>query len=322
MITLELYAAILGRQRAAALEIEKAAEQKFAKQLAEAQKTKRGEVVKAVREATQALRDGQAGVVTAAVEAERGKAARATADSVAAVKIEHATEKARLEAALADVQRKLAAKTAHQIGEKPEADLAQSMAELCSGDRVTRTPRGVRGGDVLIEVLASDGQTVAGKILLDSKAISKWGSSLPRKLALDKAAIEADFGLLVTTTLPAGEQQTGICIRDGIICCTVERAPVLVTLLRKIIIDNHVLKLSVQERDTKADRLFNFLVSGAGNGLLDRLLRLSQDLDALGVAEERAHKLTFSKRSELVRGLVEVHGTFTETIAEVIGGGR
>lgn len=316
------YQAILGRQRVVAEQIEKAAEAKFAKQLAEVERKRKREIDAAVKAATAVLRDGQADIVAKAVEVEREKSGKAVVEAVASLRLEYAGEKARLEAALSDVQRKLAAKTAFQIGEKPEADLAESMSQLCAGDRVTRTPRGVKGGDVLIEVLSGDDQTVAGKILLDSKAVSKWQSSLSRKLALDKAAIEADFGLLVSNTLPAGEQQTGICIRDGIICCTVERAPVLVTLLRNIIIDNHVLKLSVQERDTKADKLFNFLVSGAGNGLLDRLLRLSRDLETLGIAEERAHKLTFSKRADLIRGLVEVHGTFTETIAEVIGGGR
>jgi hypothetical protein len=297
----------------------------FAREMAKAEAAKKAEVARAVKQATevadkklQLIRQNQDAVVAARVNAERATAARKLSEAVNAEKLAHAAEKLRLETTLAEVQRRLAAKTPFQIGEKPEVDLFESMKLICASDRVTRTPRGTRGGDVLIEVLLRDTGETAGKILLDSKSHSKWQSTFTRKLLADKSAIDADFALLVSAVLPANEQQ--ICIRDSVICCVPERAPILVSLLRKVIVDNFVLKLSAERRDEKASRLLDFIVSAAGTDLFDRLLKVTRDLEALDVTEQKSHKITWAKRAELVQGVITVHEQFVRTVGEIISG--
>jgi hypothetical protein len=68
--------------------------------------------------------------------------------------------------------------------------------------------------------------------------------------------------------MPAGEQQ--LCLRDGVLVTVPDRVGVLVTLLRRVILDNFVLKLSVERRDAKAERLFDFIVSPACNAQFDK----------------------------------------------------
>jgi len=177
--------------------------------------------------------------------------------------------------------------------------------------------RGVAGGDVLIEVVHQPTGEVAGKLLLDMKNHARWSSKFTSKLAADKTAADADFALLVSSgTMPAGEQQ--ICIRDGVIVCATERVGALVTLLRKIVLDNFVLKLSVERRDAKAERLFDFVVGPACTDLFDRLAKLTRDLEALAAAEEKAHRTTWDRRSGIVQGIMAVHDQFVQTVASLI----
>src|SRR5262249_22326961 len=128
------------------LELEQEVEAKFSRQLAEAEKKRKREVDAAVKAATQALREGQQAAIAAALDAERKRSEKAVADAVNAAMIEFATEKARLETTLADVQRKLQARTPHDRGEPAEVALADAVAAvLPSTDICRRVEKGRLG---------------------------------------------------------------------------------------------------------------------------------------------------------------------------------
>jgi hypothetical protein len=91
-----------------------------------------------------------------------------------------------------------------------------------------------------------------------------------------------------------------------------------VTLLRKIVLDNFLLRLSVERRDAKSERLFDFVVGPACTDLFDRLDTLTRDLEALAVAEEKGHRTTWDRRSGIVQGIMAVHDQFVNTIAALI----
>jgi hypothetical protein len=62
--------------------------------------------------------------------AQRDVLAKQTDENLAGERIARAAERARLESSLSDLQRKLAAKSPFQAGEKPEADLYDAMVML------------------------------------------------------------------------------------------------------------------------------------------------------------------------------------------------
>jgi len=96
------YAAVVGSLSARESEIEQTISARFTRQIADAERKRKVEIDAAVKAATKALRDGQAGIVAATIAAERERSDKVVAEAVNAVKIEFATEKARLETTLAE----------------------------------------------------------------------------------------------------------------------------------------------------------------------------------------------------------------------------
>jgi hypothetical protein len=312
------YAAIIGAQQAREAEIEQTITARFERQMADAQAAKKREIDAAVRTATKALREGQAGVVAAAITAERERTDKAVADAINATKLEFATEKLRLETTLSEMQRKLQAKTPHDRGEPAEVSLADALvAALPPTDVVRRVEKGRPGVDVVVEIV--QGTSVIGKIAIDSKAHARWQNSFCVKLRADQLREKAAFGILSSSVFPKGASQ--LHVQDGVIVSHPDRVPVLVTLLRRSIVDNHTQKRGAEARNKKAEAVFKFLLSQQADDLFDKLVRTTRDLDALDATEVKSHQSTWTKRAGLIRDVVEVHDAFTRTIADIVGGG-
>jgi hypothetical protein len=312
-------------ERARIAKVEQTLKDRFARETAKAEATKKTEITRAIKEATKvadtkmkALRANQDEVVAARLEAQRQTFEKTTASAVLAERAKYLGEKLKLEEQLQDMQRRLQAKTAHQLGEPAEADLYEALAMAFPDDRVSRVVKGMRGPDVLIEVI--DHGEVVGKIVLDSKNRARWSNKFTTKLRSDQIAEGADHAILSSSVFPAGTQQ--LYIQDGVIVASPQRVVVLVHLLRKQIIDNFVQKLGAEARNEKADRLYTFILSPAADDLFDRLLKLTRDLSALDTTEVKAHQATRAKRAELVQSVVAIREQFCGVVAEIVGGGR
>lgn len=266
----------------------------------------------------EALRKTQDAVVAARVAKEREKAAKEVSKAVTQERLQHAAEKLKLEQKLEDLKRRVQAKTANAIGEPGEIDLHATLVAAYPADRVSRVPKGAPGADVIFEVVEHG--EVCGKIILDSKRHKTWKNDFSRKLRQDQLAVGADFAILVSEVFWAGAPQH-VALRDSIVVSTIERVPVLVGLLRQIVVDNHKLKLSASARDEKEQKALAFLVSPTCNDLTDRWLQLSNDLGALDLTEEKAHRATWSRRAELIQGMIALREKFSRTVADIIGGG-
>jgi hypothetical protein len=315
---------ITNRQRQRESEIIAAIEAKSVREIAKIEAGKKAEIVKATKAAVQvaetkmtALRESQEATIAARVAAEREKTAKQVAKAVSAEKLQHTAEKLRLETQLADMQRRLQAKTAHQIGEPAEVDLFETLCMAFPTDRVSRVVKGVRGPDVLVEVLL-DGDRVAGKIALDSKAHARWSNRFTSKLRADQLAEGADFAILSTTVFPSGAGQ--LYEQDKVLVAAPARVPVLVSLLRQIIIDNFVQRLGQDERNSKADRLYDFVLSKTCDDLFGGLLRLTNDLAALDQTEQKAHHATWEKRAALIEAVAAIREQFVRTVANIVSG--
>lgn len=314
-----VYSAILLQTRQHDAEIEKAVTQRFTVQIAEAEKAKRAEIDAAVKVATQALREGQSSAIAAALEAERRRSEKAVADAVTAAKVEFATEKARLETTLADVQRKLQARTPHDRGEPAEVSLAEAIAAvLPATDIVRRVEKGQPGVDVVVEIV--HGNTVVGRIAVDSKAHARWQNSFCTKLRADQLRIDAAFGILSTSVFPRGASQ--LHVQDGVIICDPNRVPVLVSLLRQIIVEGYTHKRGAEARNKKAEAVLKFLMSKQAHDLFDKLVGTTRSLEALDAAEVKSHQSVWTKRAGLLRDVLDIHDIVSSTISGIIEGGK
>lgn len=236
--------------------------------------------------------------------------------AVNAEKLRHAAEKLKLETTLADMQRRLQAKTAHALGEPSEVDLFDALVTAFPDDDVSRVVKGQKGPDVIVEVI-HDG-AVVGKIVLDSKNHARWSNKFTSKLRLDQHAEGADFAILSTSVFPAGVRE--LHIQDGVIVASPQRVVVLVHLLRRQIAENHRLKLGAKARDEKAERLLAYITSAPCTDLLDRIVKVSADLADLDRAETDQHRRVWNKRAEFIRAVQDIHRQFSDAVSAIIAG--
>jgi hypothetical protein len=304
--------------------------QQFSREQQQAQRKAKADITKAVSDATavmsrkvELLRANREAMITAKVAAEREAGAKRFDAALQAAKLEHATEKLKLETALSDLTRRVQAKPPHAVGPPAEKSLHDEIAAILSDvaplDRVSRVGPGVRGADVLVEVVTDNGET-AGKIIIESKAVSRWSSSYTRVLRGNQIREAAAFGILSTTTMPANCRE--VAVVDNTIVCAPERVPVMVAILRRIVLDNFVQRLGAEERDDKASRLYSFVLSKACDDMFDTLLRLGRDLTELDAAQSKSNQQIFAKRAKLIRGVLDVREQFVAVVADIVGGGQ
>jgi hypothetical protein len=319
----EIKARIETEERARVATVEEALKQRFAREFAQAEAKKATEIEKAKRDAAKtaelqirALQASQNALIKARVEAERETAAKKLSEAVSAEKVKAFEEKTKLTEQLAEMQRRLEKKTAHELGEPAEVNLYEALRAEFPDDQISRVVKGVKGPDIILEVVQNG--TVVGSIAIDSKNHARWQNTFVQKLRADQIAEGADFAILSTVAFPKGARQ--LHIQDNVIVADPARVVALVHLLRRQVIQNHVLKLSAEARNEKADKLYAFIISPSCTDLLDRLVKLTDEMVALDAKEAGAHETVWKKRADLIRSVQAVQAEFSTTIGNVIGG--
>lgn len=225
-------------------------------------------------------------------------------------------EKQKLQEKLMALQKQLENKTAQEIGEGPEVDLFEQLRGAFEGDRIRRVQKGAQGVDVIHEVMRN-GQ-VAGKIVYDSKSRNAWKNEYVLKLRADQLAERAEHAVLSCNKMPSGAQQ--LHVQDGVIIAHPGRIVVLAEILRRHILETFDLRLSNDRREDKTAELYAFITSDRCKQLLEQIERETARMVELDVAEEKAHRLTWERRSKLIKTVQKVHGDLCFEIERVIGG--
>jgi hypothetical protein len=319
----EIQARIQTEERTRIADVEKMLKDRFASEKAKTEAQGKAAIEKAQKDAMKfaeakikAVAASHDAVVAARLEAQRIRLENKTAEAIVTERTKMFAEKAALEQQLADMQRRLQAKTAHQIGEPAEVDLFDALVAAFPDDRISRVVKGQKGPDVIVEVV--HGGDVVGKIVLDSKAHARWSNRFTAKLHEDCIREGGSFSILSTSVFPAGAQH--LHIQDNVIVATPARVPVLVHLLRRQIIENHRLRLTTAARDEKAERLLTYIVSPGCTDLLDKIAKLTADMATLDATETAAHQKTWTRRADLIRGVQAVHNEFSSAVSAIIGG--
>jgi hypothetical protein len=153
----------------------------------------------------------------------------------------------KLTSELADLQRKLEGKSAHELGEGSEIDLYEQLRATFASDRIQRVPKGVNGADVIHEVMHNG--RACGKIVYDAKNRDAWQNGFATKLKADKLAQGADHAILSSNKFPKDKSE--VHPQDGVIIANPRRVLALAEILRDQLIRMHELRVSNQERGSK-----------------------------------------------------------------------
>jgi Uncharacterized protein conserved in bacteria (DUF2130) len=285
---------------------------------AEADKAKR-DAARAAEQQVKALRGSLEKTINERVAAQRAASEKQMAEAVATERARAYAERMKLDAQLADLQRKLQRRTANELGDGAEIDLYAALeAAFGQDDKVHRVGRAVKGPDIIIEVFHHE--VSVGTIIIDSKnyARSRWSNRFVEKLKADQIAEGADYAVLSSTAFPKGESQ--LAVRDGIIIAHPQRVVAVLMLLRRQLIQNHSLRLNSEQRQSAATRVFDYIVSVEAADLFDRLQNTAESLVDIEVREVEAHRLVWTKRGELLRDVQRVHQDLTTAIDMLVSG--
>jgi hypothetical protein len=228
------------------------------------------------------------------------------------------TEKAKvlkLTSELADLQRKLEGKSAHELGEGSEIDLYEQLRAAFGGDRIQRVPKGINGADVIHEVV-HNGRT-CGKIVYDAKNRDAWQNNFAVKLNADKLAQGADHAILSSNKFPKDKRE--IHLQDGVIVAAPARVAAVVEILRDQLIRLHELRVGNEQRDSKTEELYTFITSEHCRQLIAQVEAQAGKMLDLDAKETEAHRRVWDARRKLIHAVQKARSDLTFEIDRIIG---
>ena len=221
----------------------------------------------------------------------------------------------KLTSELADLQRKLEGKTAHELGEGSEVDLYEQLRGAFQSDRIQRVPKGVNGADVIHEVVHNG--RACGKIVYDAKNRDAWQNGFAVKLNADKLAQGADHAILSSNRFPRDKRE--IHLQDGVIVAAPARVPAIVEILRDQLIRLHELRVSNEERGSKTEDLYAFITSEHCKQLIAQVESQAGKMLDLDAKEQEAHRRLWDTRKKLIHSVQKARGDLSFEIDRIIG---
>ena len=221
----------------------------------------------------------------------------------------------KLQSELADMQRKLEGKSAHELGESSEIDLFEQLKAAFEGDRIRRVGKGVNGADVIHEVV-NNGR-VCGKIIYDAKNRNAWQNEFVAKLRADKLAEGADHAILASNKFPKGAKQ--LHHQDGVIVASPAQVVTVAEILRGLTVRMHGLRVSAQEREQKSVELYAFITSEHCKELLESVEIQTGKMLELDQKEQEAHRRIWDQRGKLIQAVKKVNGDLVFEMDRIIG---
>jgi hypothetical protein len=221
----------------------------------------------------------------------------------------------KLTSELADLQRKLEGKTAHELGEGPEIDLFEQLRQAFPMDRIQRVPKGVNGADVIHEVVHNG--RLCGKIVYDAKNRDAWQNNFAVKLNADKLAQGADHAILSSNKFPKDKRE--IHLQDGVIVAAPARVTAIVEMLRDQLVRLGELRVSNEARGSKTEALYAFITSEHCRQLIGQVdVQAGRMLD-LDAKEQEAHRRLWDQRRKLIHAVQKARGDLAFEIDRIVG---
>jgi hypothetical protein len=226
-------------------------------------------------------------------------------------------EKLKLEEKLQDVQRQLQRKSNDELGDGAEIDLFEQLSAEFTEDKISRVAKGEAGADTIHDIYHNG--RLCGRIVYESKNSGRWLNEYVSKLRQDQLKANADHAILSTHKLPADARQ--VHVQDTVVVCQPARVLAMAQILRRHVVQLHLLKLSNEERSHKTEALYDFIISARCGQYLDDIKAQAAALEEIDAKERKAHESVWKRRSDVIRKTQRVHGDLTAEIERIIGTG-
>jgi hypothetical protein len=138
---------------------------------------------------------------------------------------------------------------------------------------------------------------------------------------LHEDQLAANAEYAILTTVAFPSGKRELCAEENVIVVNPARAIHLVQILRQALIKTHMLGLSVQQRAAKMDQLYALVTSDRYAQRVSECARLADDLLDLDVQEQKDHQNVWKKRGRMATKLKKLLAEVDAEISEVLAGG-
>lgn len=209
---------------------------------------------------------------------------------------------------ITELNNQLQKKNAQEL-EGTTINLFEELQSAFPDDEITHIHRGEPNEKIVHKVIYKG--VDCGFIILDSKNRQSWQKNFAVNLYKEQLNLIADHSILATTVFPKGKKE--MCIEDGVIVAHPNCVTHLVDLLRKTMIKMCQQGLSLQDRETKVARLYEFISSESYTQKRQEASSLTTEMLDLEVLEANQHKKIWEKRGTLLTRLKNsLHGVDVE----------
>lgn len=195
-------------------------------------------------------------------------------------------------------------------GEVQELAVEDLLSRSFDRDTVSEVPKGIKGADCILEVRTPH-NTVAGKILFESKRTKSFNKAWLSKLRDDQRDSDADVAVLVTQTLPEEIRTAGIL--EGVWVTSFDFLIPVVQSLRFGIEREYRTRAAQQNSSEKSQMLYRYLTNNEFRmelqAVIESFLSLKEGIDK----ERRAYEKIWKEREKNLQrafsGLGSIYGS-------------
>ncbi|RJR29079.1 DUF2130 domain-containing protein [Candidatus Microgenomates bacterium] len=216
-----------------------------------------------------------------------------------------------------ELRRKLEQGSQQTQGEVLELDLELSLQEKFPDDTIEPVGKGVRGADIR-QIVRPSGHS-CGVILWEVKRTKAFSRDWITKLKADLRAEKANIPVLVTTTMPQGEDKPIISL-DGVFVCLPPHALVLAEILREQLVK--VARVRYQFEHSSKDRaeeLYTYITSHAFVQKIESLFEIYTEAHSQIQSERAAYERLWKRRELQAKKLFDTMSMMNAEMKAIAG---
>jgi len=200
-----------------------------------------------------------------------------------------------------DLKRRAEQGSQQTQGEVQELELEKEISQLFPVDNIQPVPKGMRGADIIQEVLTNSGGH-CGAIIWESKRTKNWNDEWISKLKGDQRSVRADIAVIVTQTLPKDIRNFGFI--NGVWATNYASFQGLAIALRQKLTELAFTKAMAAGKDKKADILFHYLTGPEFRQRVEAIIEAFSDMKAELDKEKRLYERSWAKREKQLQSVL------------------
>jgi len=199
------------------------------------------------------------------------------------------------------LQKKLPDGRAQELGVVRQQTLAEALETRFKMDKISVTPRGVAGADV-VQVVRDPSGRACGSILWESKRAANWQKAWVRKLRADQKNGKHALAVIVSEVLPDPDKV--LVEVDGVWVTTIDVACDIAAFLRDALLQIAAIRGTVAHRDDLKGLVYDYLTSGDFTSRIVSIVELAKRMRDELAHERHTFETRWTEREREIESIV------------------